>query len=91
MLSSDFALNFAFLTLQFLHDADRVVTHSTQDRATAPAVVPMTMNATIAAGAESDFDISRNAQQRPDAFQALHQVRWDGLQTSQEHPGTLGA
>ena len=91
MLSSDFALNFAFLILQFLHDAEWVITHSTQDRATAPAVAPMTINATIAAGAECAFDIGRSAQQRPDAFQALHQVRWDGLQTAQEHPGTLGA
>ena len=87
MLSSDFA----FLILQSLHDAERVITHSTLDCATASAVAPTTINATIATGAESAFDFGRSAQQRPDAFQAPHQVRWDGLQTAQEHPGMLGA
>jgi hypothetical protein len=60
ILSSDFALDFAFLfrnTLKFLQDPERVMTHRTQDLATAPDVAPMTMNATTTAGAESAFDI----------------------------------
>ena len=81
ILSSAFALDFAFLpriTLQFLHDSDRVIAYSTQGLVITPAAAPMIINATTP---QTPGPLPRAAP---------GSMGWDGLQTAQELFGSEG-